>query len=103
MNESARTNQIFTTPKYTSAARMNAADIWMYCDISSTRRRSRRSATTPPISVKSMIGTWPRNASRPRKKAEFVRVSTSQFWATLCIHVPMLEVQAPIQRVRKSR
>ena len=29
--------------------------------------------------------------------------ATSQFCATICIHVPMLDVQAPIHCTRKSR
>ena len=29
---------------------------------------------TPPISVNSRIGSWPRNASRPRKNEEFGQV-----------------------------
>ena len=62
-----------------------------------------RSATTPPMSEKRNIGIWPRNESRPRRNGEFVISSTSQFWATVCIHVPMLEVQAPNQSRRKSR
>ena len=32
-----------------------------------------------------------------------VSVSTSQFCATFCIQVPMVEVNAPNQRTRKSR
>ena len=43
------------------------------------------------------------NASSPRKNAELVSETTSQFCATICIHVPMLEVQAPNHWTRKSR
>ena len=43
-NDSARMCQMRTWPKKTSAARMNAAVIWMYCEPSSSRRRSWRSA-----------------------------------------------------------
>ncbi len=50
-----------------------------------------------------MIGSCCRNASRPRKKAECVSDSTSQFCATICIHVPMLDVHAPNHCTRKSR
>ncbi len=50
-----------------------------------------------------MIGSCCRNASRPRKNAEFVSDRTSQFCATICIQVPMLEVQAPNHCTRKSR
>src|SRR5262245_60616192 len=77
----------------------------MYCEVSSSRFRSYRSATTPPTSVSSKIGSSPRNESRPRKNADDVPVivSTSQFWATFCIQVPMVEVNAPNHRTRKSR
>ena len=50
-----------------------------------------------------MIGSCCRNASRPRKNDEPVSERTSQFCATICIHVPMLEVQAPVHWTRKSR
>ena len=30
-------------------------------------------------------------------------VSTSQLCATFCIHVPMLDVKAPVHSTRKSR
>src|SRR5688572_8870698 len=36
------------------------------CEPRITWRRSWRSATTPPTSVKSRIGSWPRKSSRPR-------------------------------------
>ena len=50
-----------------------------------------------------MIGNCCRNESRPRKKAEPVSESTIQFWAVICTHVPMLDVQAPNHCTRKSR
>ena len=49
---------------------MKATAIWMPCDISIMCRRLRRSATTPPISVNSRIGSSPTKESRPRKNAE---------------------------------
>ena len=39
----------------------------------------------------------------PEKKRRLVISNTSQFCAISCIHVPMLDVQAPNQRSRKSR
>jgi hypothetical protein len=44
-------------------------------------------------------------ASRPRKNADDapVIVSTSHCCATRCIQVPIVERNAPIQRIRKSR
>src|SRR5690349_24374123 len=55
------------------------------------------------MSEKRMIGSCCRNASSPRKNAELVSETTSQFCATICIHVPMLEVHAPNHCTRKSR
>src|SRR4051794_7466683 len=56
------------------------------------------------MSEKRMIGSCCRNASSPRKKGDaLVSETISQFCATICIHVPMLEVQAPIHCTRKSR
>ena len=37
------------------------------------------------------------------ERRSVVSETTSQFCATICIHVPMLEVQAPIHWTRKSR
>src|SRR5207237_8910840 len=65
--------------------------------------RERRPERSAPTSENRMIGSCCRNASSPRKNAEFVSDSTSQFCATICIHVPMLEVQAPNHCTRKSR
>src|SRR4051812_1172731 len=56
------------------------------------------------MSEKRMIGSCCRNASSPRKNGEeLVSETISQFCATICIQVPMLEVQAPIHCTRKSR
>ena len=53
------------------------------------------------MSVKSTTGSCPMKVSRPRKNAEPVSVSTSQLWATFCIQVPMLDVNAPSHLTRK--
>ncbi len=66
IKESSRMCHTSTTPKYTSAARMAAVESCTHCDAISVSRRSWRSATTPPMSVNSMIGSCCRNASRPR-------------------------------------
>ena len=34
---------------------------------------------------------------------DFEISNTSQLWASFCIHVPMLDVQAPIHISRKTR
>src|SRR5215472_12001585 len=43
------------------------------------------------------------NPTTPSQKAELVSFSTSQPWATFCIHVPILERKFPAQNRRKSR
>ena len=39
----------------------------------------------------------------PRATPLPVRLSTSQFWATVCIHVPDIDTIWPIQKSRKLR
>src|SRR5262249_61361167 len=58
---------------------------------------------TPPNRAKNKIGIVEANPIRPSQKAEFVRWSTSQPWATFCIQVPMLDRKLPAQNQRKSR
>ena len=70
------------------------------CEESRIRRRSTRSARTPPKREKARKGASPRKASRPSRKAEPVIVRISQFWATSCIQVPTLDVNAPAQSRR---
>ena len=62
-------------------------------------------AECPPSSVKSRIGSSPAKLSRPRKNAEDepVSVTISHACATFCIQVPIVDVNAPNQRMRKSR
>src|SRR6185436_4071717 len=103
MNDSVRMCQIWTTWKYISTASVADVAIWRYCEASSVTRRSWRSASTPPTSENRMMGSCCRKASRPRKNGECVSDRTSQFCATICIHVPMLEVHAPNHCTRKSR
>ena len=66
----------------------------------STERFEKRSAITPANGEKSRIG---RNCSpvvMPRAPALPVRASTSQSWATRCIHVPTLETSDPAAKSR---
>lgn len=49
------------------------------------------------------MGICWRKASSPRKNAEPVNDTISQFSATACIHVPTLDAPAPNQSSRKSR
>ena len=103
INERVRMCQTRTTPIAASEARVNAQVSCTHCDPSNRRRRLTRSATTPPISENRKIGMLPRKASSPSMRAEPEILYTSQLCATICIHVPMLDVQAPNQSTRKSR
>ena len=62
-----------------------------------------RSAATPAKRASEKIGKSPRNESRPTQNGEPPSTSTSQLCASFCIHVPMLDVQAPDHIRRKSR
>src|SRR5687767_3367408 len=102
-NEKPNTIHRLTTPVQTSIARPSAAMPAATCVKSSNRRRSIKSANTPPRSVKINPGAVATNASRPSQKGELVKVRTSQPCATACIHVPTFERNAPIQKRRKLR
>ena len=82
---------------------MKAQLICTNCDPISSRRRSNRSAATPAKSASVKIGNSPKKESSPNQKGEPPSSKTSQLWASFCIHVPMLEVQAPDHMSRKSR
>src|SRR5262249_16241784 len=49
------------------------------------------------------IGMVEAKPINPSQKAELVRWSTSQPWATFCIQVPTLERKLPAQNQRNSR
>ncbi len=66
-------------------------------------RRSRRSANTPPTSEKRKIGVACRIGSKDSRKGLWLIFQISQPCASICIQVPMAEVQAPIHISRKSR
>ena len=82
---------------------MSAQLIWTSCETRRIRRRSARSARTPPKREKTRNGASPRNASTPSQNGEPVSVRTSHPCATRCIQVPTLETSDPDQRSRKSR
>ncbi len=86
-------------PQIRPASR-NAEESCTICEVRRIRRRSIRSASTPPKREKTRKGASPRNASSPSRNADPVMVRISQFCATSCIHVPTLEVNAPAQRRR---
>src|SRR5215217_2940247 len=102
-NENPSTIQRFTTDVSTRAARVRAASPATTCVYSSSRRRSIRSAKTPPSSVRTKPGAVAMNASSPSQNGELVNCNTSHPCATACIHVPTLDRNAPIQKRRKLR
>src|ERR1700753_593088 len=68
-----------------------------------TKRRSRRSASTPPARMRSQMGAPAANESSPTRKAESLSLSTNQGSATCCIQLPMLDRRFPTQRMAKFR
>src|SRR5579871_232902 len=62
------------------------------------RVRSLRSASTPPNSAKIQNGALVAKASRPSRKDDPPKLSTSQGSATDCIQVPMFESKLPHQK-----
>jgi hypothetical protein len=102
-NDSRKMCQTFTVCVQIRKPRTKAKLICMYCERSMMRRRSRRSASAPPMSEKRSIGPVERKPSTPRRNAEFVIERTTQLCATVCIQVPVVEVNAPNQSRRKSR
>ena len=65
-----------------------------------TDRFEKRSAITPAIGENSRIGRNCKPVVRPRAPALPVRASTSQSWATRCIHVPVFETSEPAANSR---
>ena len=70
------------------------------CVVSKMRRLGKRSATSPVCMPNISMGrNW--NAMVTPTAAELrVRVSTSQSWAMLCIHVPVLARSWPVRYIR---
>ena len=71
--------------------------------IAITRRRSDRSARTPPTRVSNQTGAFDANESSPIKNDDAPRVSSSHGSATCWAQVPMLESRLANQKVPKRR
>ncbi len=80
------TTSVATSTPSTSASSAGAA-----CVKISSLRLSTRSASVPPHAPKRSTGPNCRPTVMPRSSALPVRLSTSQFWATDCIQVPLME------------
>ncbi|MNS22672.1 hypothetical protein D3C72_544730 [compost metagenome] len=59
-------------------------------------RLSSRSAAVPPAIESKSIGTPEAKLITPSISAELVSVVTTQLWAIICIHVPVIEIDSPI-------
>src|SRR5882724_4870568 len=103
INDNVRIIHTCTTCVATSIPNVNAASPATICVLIKSFRRSIRSAKTPPANVSSNPGAVDMNPSKPSQNGESVNCKTSQPCATACIHVPVLERNAPDQNNRKLR
>ena len=97
-----------TSPPSRSTTISVGHSIWIDWNSVMTRRRSARSASTPPTSVSAQTGALIANASSPIRKGDAPRVSSNQGCATFCAQVPMFDSRianqnAPNRGVRRSR
>ena len=76
---------------------------WPDCNVMSRRRRSNRSATTPPGTVNTSIGTIWANIAKPTQAPWCVRRSMKMPMTNVCIQLPTLEPSWPSQTIRKAR
>ena len=72
MNESVMICHTCTTLVATRMVSTVALAIWMYCEVSRILRRSTRSATTPPMSVRTKMGMPPMNWSNASRNGEWL-------------------------------
>ena len=96
-------SQTWTVPVAVRMPRMKARLIETDWVAMSVRRLGRLSATIPPNRPKIITGTNCAAATTPSMNGSFVRVRTSQAWATACIQVPTSEMSWPDQNSRKLR
>ena len=101
--ESTITIQGRTVPVSSSTTSRNGQSIWIDWHRVMMRRRSLRSASTPPISVNIQTGAAVANESRPIKNDDAPRLSRSHGSATCCAHVPRLDRRLAKQNVPKRR
>ncbi len=80
------------TPVAQRMAKTKASTIIDACVRKMMRRLENRSAIAPACRVRGTRGIAPTKFTTPRSHADPVSWYTSQFWAIVCIHVPMREV-----------
>ncbi len=89
--ESIQIIQTFTTSVNVSAASASAKSAAADCVAMSRRRLSTRSASAPAQAPRTSTGPNCRPTVMPRATPLPVSCSTSQFCATACIQVPLIE------------
>src|ERR1039458_7873041 len=108
ISDIATTIQGCTVPARRRPTINRGQSIWIDWKRAITRRRSARSASTPPAIVSSHTGAPSAKLSRPTTKEEALRLSSSQGCATCCAQVPMFDSRlakqnVPKRLVRRSR
>ena len=74
---------------------MKANSMEATCVEMTTRWRFIRSATMPPTGAIRNTGNWLANPTPPSRREDPVSRYTSQDCATVCIHVPVREINCP--------
>ena len=90
-------------PNAASAASVPASAVWTLVVVRSSSRRGTRSASAPPIGPSKPFGANPAASTRPLHVALFVLVCTRIPTATVSIHVPMFDVNAPLHSSANGR
>ena len=93
----------WTTLKPIRAVSRNAQPICTNCEASSTLAAVHAVGDHAAHQREQEDGDLAQEGVEAQQEGEPEIVSTSQLWATFCIQVPMLEVQAPNHISRKSR
>ena len=78
-----------------SAANANENAIITNCAVTSSRRRSRMSASSPPVVDRNNRGPSWAKKMRPTKLGEPDSFRAKAPSVTVCIHVPMLDANVP--------
>ena len=107
ISDSATTIHGCTVPVSRRTTRAAGHSIWIDWNVAITRRRSARSANSPPASVRSQAGAASTKASSPITKDDAPRLSSSHGSATCWAQVPIFErrlakTNVPKRRVCKS-
>ncbi len=89
-------------PVRMSVARPKVRVAFSNCAPISTCRLSSLSARMPPNRENNRNGMRAQKLTSPMRNSVSVRVTTSQPWATTCIHIPRLAAMEPPKNVRNS-